>query len=91
MDKYDDLYQKIVIDGFYRGIRFEDARYFLEKTGFSLRTNGGDHFKYSMEGVLEIINLQPDKHDKKMAKDYQLRQIHNIFKKYKLGGANDEY
>lgn len=89
MDKYSELYQKIVIDGVSKGIRFEDIKYFLEKTGFSLRINNGDHFRFSMNGIVELINLQPDKHDKKMAKEYQVKQIHNIFMKYKLGGERD--
>lgn len=90
MNKYSELYQKIVIDGVSKGIRFEDIKYFLEKSGFSSRINSGDHFRFSMDGVVELINLQPDKHDRKMAKEYQIKQIHKIFVKYKLGGENDE-
>lgn len=90
MNKYDKLYQEIVMGGKYKGIRFEDVKYFLEKTGFSLRNSGGDHFKYSMDGIHEIVNIQPDREDKKMAKDYQVKQIRNIFRKYKLGGVDHE-
>lgn len=90
MDKYDELYQKIVIDGMYKGIRFDDACYFVERSGFICRNSGGDHFKYSMDGISELINLQPDKRDHKMAKDYQVKQIRNIFREYKIGGADDD-
>ncbi len=58
MDKYDELYRKIVVEGGYK-IRFDDVRYFLEKTGFGLRVKNGDHFKYSMDGIVEFINIQP--------------------------------
>lgn len=90
MDKYSELYRKIVLDGNYKGIRFEDARYFLEKTGFTCRNSGGDHFKYSIDGIPELLNLQPDKNDHKMAKDYQMKQVRNLFRRYKLGGMDDE-
>lgn len=90
MNKYDELYEKIVKEGKYKGLRFEDIKYFLEKTGFILRNSGGDHFKYTMDGINELINIQPDKEDKKMAKDYQVKQIRNIYRKYKLGGADNE-
>ena len=89
MNKYDELYKKIITDGNYKGIRFDDIKYLLEKTGFSLRISG-DHFRYSMEGIEELINLQPDKNDKKLAKDYQVKQIRKIYIKYKLGGADHE-
>lgn len=90
MDKYNEIYQKIIVNGVYKGFRFDDIRYFLEKTGFSLRINNGDHFRYSMSGVPELINIQPDKKDRKTAKDYQVKQIRNLFRKYKLGGLDDE-
>jgi len=90
LDKYSELYQKIIAEGASKGIRFDDLRYFLEKTGFSVRINGGDHFKFTMNGITDLINLQPDKKDKKMAKEYQVKQVRKIFKKYKLGGGNDE-
>jgi len=87
--KFDDLYQKIIVDGDYK-VRFSDIKYLLENTGFALRISGGDHFKYSLDGVSEIINIQPDKNDRKMAKEYQVKQIQKIYKKYKLGGNDDE-
>lgn len=90
MDKYSKLYQEIIEDGTCKGVRFEDLKYLLEKSGFSVRINSGDHFRYSMEGIPELINLQPDKKDTKCAKEYQVRQVRNLFKKYKLGGESHE-
>lgn len=86
MDKYEKLYKEIIESGICKGIRFDDVRYLLEKSGFSVRVNSGDHFRYSMDGIPELINVQPDKTDKKCAKDYQVRQIRKLFRQYKLGG-----
>lgn len=87
LDKYTKLYQEIIEGSSCKGVRFDDLRYLLENTGFSLRMDGGDHFRYSMDGVSELINIQPDKRDKKSAKEYQVHQIRKLFRKYKLGGG----
>ena len=36
------------------------------------------------------MHLQPDQRDRKMAKDYQMKQVRNIFRKYKIGGEDNE-
>ena len=34
----------------------------------------------------KMINLQPDKHNKKMAKPYQVRQVRKLFKRMEEAG-----
>jgi hypothetical protein len=50
-----------------------------------MRRNGSHHIFYR-EGVVEIINIQPDG---SKAKAYQIKQIREIVLKYKLE-AKDE-
>jgi hypothetical protein len=64
-----------------RNIRFQDLRNFLIQYGFSERIRG-DHHIFTKEHIFEIINLQPLKGGK--AKPYQIKQIRNLFIKYKF-------
>jgi hypothetical protein len=50
------------------------------KLGFSLRIRG-DHHIFWMEGVEEILNLQPIG---TKAKAYQVKQVREVILKYKL-------
>ena len=61
-------------------IAFADLRYALEAFGFEVRVKG-DHFIYTKQGVIEIVNLQPL--DNK-AKAYQVKQVRTLILKYKL-------
>ena len=63
-------------------ITFHDLRKLLELFGFSCRVKG-DHFIFTHDAIEEIINIQP-KGSK--AKAYQVKQIRNLFIKYRLGG-----
>ncbi len=67
-------------------IPFADLQLVLDRLGFQLRTRG-DHFIYTMDGVEEIINLQPRGGK---AKPYQVKQARQIIIKYQLGGAANE-
>ena len=49
--------------------------------GFAERIKGDYHI-FTRENVIEIINLQPLRDGK--AKPYQVKQVRNIFVKYKL-------
>ncbi len=62
-------------------IRFHDLRKLLLKCGFSERVRG-DHYIFTKENIGEIINLQPLKDGK--AKPYQIKQVRNLFLKYKF-------
>ena len=59
---------------------FDELRMLVLKIGFSERISSSHHI-YSMEGIDEIINLQP-KQGK--AKPYQVKQVRNLIIKYKL-------
>lgn len=69
-----------------RGILFADLQSVLDRLGFQCRIKG-DHFIYTMNGIEEIINIQPVG---KLAKPYQVKQVRNIILKYRLGGAINE-
>ena len=64
-------------------IPFADLQLVLDRMGFQCRIKG-DHFIYAMDGVEEIVNLQPRGGK---AKSYQVKQIRQIILKYQLGGA----
>jgi len=66
-----------------KNVRFEDLRKLLLSFGFAERIKG-DHYIFTKEDVVEIINLQP-LHDGK-AKAYQVKQVRNIVVKYSLHG-----
>ena len=61
--------------------RFADLRRLLNYLGFDERIRG-DHFIYTREGIVEIINLQPASAGK--AKPYQVKQIRQIVLQYGL-------
>ena len=44
----------------------------------------GDHYIFTRDDVVEIINLQPKG---SMAKPYQVRQVRQLLLKYRLGDA----
>ena len=53
---------------------------------FSERINGSHHI-YFKDGIIEILNFQPNGSE---AKSYQVRQLRNIIRKYGLELKNDE-
>ena len=53
----------------------------MQKLGFSIRIKSSHHIFFK-EGIIEIINLQPDG---SKAKAYQIKQIRDIMVKYQLG------
>ena len=63
-------------------IEFADLRYVLDEFGFQVRIKG-DHFIYTRQGVVEIVNIQPLGNKPKA---YQVKQIREIILKYKLAG-----
>jgi hypothetical protein len=52
----------------------------LSRLGFERRVRG-DHHIFTMGGVEEIINLQPQRG---MGKAYQVKQVRDLLLKYKL-------
>ena len=76
MTKYEKLYERIIVRGEVKGIRFDDLRFFLERSGFLLKKVTGDHFLYVIEGVKRPVNIQPSGNE---AKSYQLKQVRAVF------------
>lgn len=62
-------------------VQFEDLCQLLNKIGFEERIRG-DHHIFTMPGVEEILNLQPQ-HGK--GKPYQVNQVRNVILRYRLG------
>ena len=85
MQRFKKIYKQIIEEG-KTSISFEDLQFLLYKIGFKERCKG-DHFIFTLEGINEIINLQPGG---KSAKKYQVKQVRQIVTKYRLGGNSDE-
>ena len=63
-------------------IRFTDICGLLENLGFNLERISGSHHIYSYEGIIELIDLQPDKRDHSKAKKYQVKQVREFIRRY---------
>ena len=85
MGKYEKLVQKVLSGRQDTSIQFSEAVMLLQTLGFSLRIKGSHHI-FDMEGVEELINIQPDG---SKAKAYQVKQIRDLILKYRLE-ARDE-
>ena len=85
MGQHEKLIQKILSGRQDTSVLFSEAVSLLQALGFSLRVKGSHHIFYQ-EGVLEIINMQPDG---SKAKAYQVKQIRDLIVKYRLGGKNE--
>ena len=81
MSQRDKLLAKILIGDSDGNISFDRLCQLLGSLGFELRISGSHHI-FSKEGVVEILNLQPQ--DGK-AKKYQITQVRNIILQYHLG------
>ncbi|MCK5682624.1 type II toxin-antitoxin system HicA family toxin [bacterium] len=80
MGKLEKLYEKIVHGLSDSNIRFTELCSLLLSFGFTERIKG-DHHIFTMNGINEILNIQP-KGSK--AKAYQIRQVRNIIIRYHL-------
>lgn len=81
MSQYEKLLLSILNGHNDGNIRFSDLQKVLDSCGFSVRIKG-DHFIYTHNEVVEIINIQPLGNK---AKPYQVKQVREILTKYKLG------
>jgi len=61
-------------------VPFASLCHLLQKIGFEERIRG-DHHIFTMQGVEEILNLQP-KNGK--GKPYQITQVRNVILRYRL-------
>jgi hypothetical protein len=80
MGKFEKLYQHILMRKSDASIPFEALCALLKRLGFDERIRG-DHHIFTMDGMEEILNLQP-KAGK--CKPYQIRQVRNVILKYRL-------
>ena len=81
MGQYEKLVQRILSGRQDKSIQFSEAISLMQKLGFSMRVKSSHHIFFK-EGIVEIINLQPDG---SKAKAYQVKQIRDIMLKYQLG------
>ena len=80
MSKKEKLYQHIVMRRGDANVSFSELCKLLKSFGFSCRIKG-DHHIFWMNGVEEIINIQPIGNK---AKPYQVGQVRDIILKYKF-------
>ncbi|WP_072620755.1 type II toxin-antitoxin system HicA family toxin [Spirulina major] len=81
MGKYEKLLLKIIRGESDTTINFKQLFSLLLKLGFDQRVKG-DHFIFTREDIIEIINIQPRD---SQAKAYQVKQIRSLILKYNLG------
>lgn len=82
MGTRDDLLKAILGGRSDANVAFTGLCNVLRRLGFEQRIRSSHHL-FTMEGVEEILNLQPKG---AKAKPYQVRQVRNVILKYKLGG-----
>jgi hypothetical protein len=86
MSQQNKLLLKILLGSSDANIPFASLCQLLCALGFDQRIRGSHHI-FSMEGIEEILNLQPRG---AKAKAYQVKQVRNLILKYQLGGQTDE-
>ena len=85
MSQRDKLLLKILRGTSDANIPFDQLCQLLKSLGFEQRIRGSHHIFY-MDGIEEILNLQP-KQGK--GKAYQVKQVRNLILKYKLGEQDE--
>ena len=78
MARLKKTFEAIMLGNKDTNIIFTELVNVLIALGFELRVKG-DHYIFTHEDVVEIINIQPNG---KHAKKYQVKQVRSIFKKY---------
>ena len=86
MSKHEKLLLQVLRGTADANIPFVGLRALLRWLGFDERIRG-DHHIFTLDGVVEILNLQPKG---AKAKPYQVKQTRQIILKYKLGGEFNE-
>ena len=86
MVKIDRLLVQVLSGTADTNISFNNLRSLLLNIGFDERIKGSHHI-FTMDGIEEIINIQPKANK---SKPYQVKQIRNIILKYKLGDLFNE-
>ena len=81
VEEYAKLLERILGGRFDANIRFSDLVQLLLHLGFDERTRS-DHHIFTLDGIEEILNLQPKG---SLARPYQVKQVRNVILRYKLG------
>lgn len=81
MSRNEKLFEQILSGKSDANIRFEDLRQLLLNLGFEERIKNSHHI-FRKAGIEEKPNLQRDGNK---AKTYQVRQVRDILRKYRLG------
>ncbi|MBI4654174.1 MAG: type II toxin-antitoxin system HicA family toxin [Nitrospirae bacterium] len=81
MGKHEKLLLQILRGTSDANIPFEGLCGLLKHLGFDKRIRGSHHI-FTLDGVEEILNLQPKG---AKAKPYQVKQVRGVVLKYKLG------
>lgn len=79
------LRQKILLSDSDANIPFDDLCHLLRRLGLRERVKGSHHI-FTLDGIDEIINIQPKG---KVAKSYQVAQVRNLILKHELSEADD--
>jgi len=80
MGKHEKLYEHILLRRSDANVPFDGLCALLKRLGFDERISG-DHHIFSMDGVEEILNLQPRN---SKGKPYQVKQVRNVILRYNL-------
>lgn len=86
MTKADKILERVLRGTSDANIRFDDLRNLLKTLGFGERIRG-DHYIFTKDGIVEILNLQPRGSS---AKPYQVKQVRELIVRYQLGGADND-
>ena len=86
MSRAEAIFLAVMEGGHDAALRFGALTALARSLGFSERIKG-DHHIYYKDGVVEILNFQPDGNK---AKPYQVRQLRGIISKYGLELTENE-
>jgi len=68
-----------------KNIKYNDICNYLDSfasKGLRAKQKATSHRTYKKKGFLGVINIQPDKKNPKMCKDYQVKQVVYIFRRF---------
>lgn len=85
MNQQDKLLAKILSGASDTDIPFAQLWQLLYKLGFDERIRAGNYI-FTIEGVEEILNLQPKKGK---VKSYQVKQVRAVLLKHKIEGKDN--
>ena len=86
MSRIKKILDKVLVGTSDANIPFDDICTLLNHLGFKKRMRGTSHHIYFKTGIDEILNLQ-QKGNK--AKPYQVKQVRNVIRRYRLGEGNE--